>query len=179
MFKTEAWAAWEKKEKEKDANLLLTFVLLRPVVVLIIHCYCLWPSTRAVQCEFRRIPAFMWGGCDCEEVFPVGWNDLSFLCFLWTILCSWMLQDHLLNCLSKRVFCIWETGSYVPLKAPGDSLAGGGNAGRKKALSVLQRTGKGGRAWRWGTGQRHAVQRSCPVQSTSSMFGLCNVATRQ
>jgi len=51
------------------SNLLLIFVLLSLIIVLIIHCYCLWPSSRIVQYEFRKIPAFMWRGCDCEEMF--------------------------------------------------------------------------------------------------------------
>lgn len=87
--------------------LLLIFVLLSLIIVLIIHCYCLWPSTRIVQHEFRKIPAFMWGGRDCEEMFVQLGGTTYLSCDFCGTFIFCVLQDHLQNCLltlKKEVF---------------------------------------------------------------------------
>lgn len=109
-------------EKKKMCNLLLSSVLLSPIIVLIIHCYCLRPSTRTVQCEFRKIA--------CEEGVTVRKRSSSRVERLIFLVLSVGHSSSAECCritywiVYQRVFYIWEVGSYIPLKAWGEMLGG-------------------------------------------------------
>lgn len=146
--------------KKLMSNLLLIFVLLSLIIVLIIHCYCLWPSTGIVHYEFRKIPAFMWRGCDCEEMFVQlgGTTYLSCAFFVghWSSaeccrITYWLVyrlqkEKGILD-LADWIVCCPKTSRWSVYW--GEMLEGHRDAASSQLLAYR----KEGSSWREGTGQ--------------------------
>lgn len=112
-------------KKKKMCNLLLSSVLLSPIIVLIIHCYCLRPSTRTVQCEFRKIA--------CEEGVTVRKCSSSRVERLIFLVLS-VGHSSSAECCRITYWIVYQSVLYLGgwiLHSP-KSL--GGNAGGRKTL---------------------------------------------